>query len=682
MNDNKLKKIFNKFGSFLGLWGFNSNSCKDESSEHNHDHDVNFIPKLWILILSLILTLFALISAFVPHVVFDNHTYQLISGTLTFLLIDIAFFKSTIISLKKKKITEDMLVFLSGTISYIYSLTVFIIGGDNPHLFFNESTEILTLIYLGRFIEEWLANKVSKEMNSLESLKIKDAILVVNNKEIITPVTELKIGDIILIKPGSIVPIDGVVIEGSTSINESSLTGESLPVTKKEGSTVFGGTLSSNGLIKIKVTKLYSDSFINKIIDGVNNASATKPKTQKIADKIAKILVPSVMFIGLLTFSLTFFLLNDINKAILATVTVFVISCPCSFAMTTPLSVLVASSTSKKEGVLFNSKNIFESIKKIDTISFDKTGTLTKGEFLIQDNTIPKNILPIVIAAEKTSNHPLANSITKYYSDKKISSPNVKTKEVIGKGIIAKTNNQEIYIGSLSFVNDYHKSYKESDSMTNKRNSGSAIIYAFDKKKIFGYIELRDEIKETAIETLSLLKRMKINTIMITGDQKHTALNIASKLGIKEENVYFEIMPGEKSSIIKKLQDDGKKVAFVGDGINDTIALTQSDLGIAMGSGSDAAIDVADIILNNEDLSLVPYSIYLSKKTLSTINRGFTIAIIYNIIAIPIAAFGIIPPIAGAISMVFNDTIAMLHASTLSTKKQKRFIKKQNKKHK
>lgn len=681
----KFKKFFNSIGSSIGLWGYD-NHCDhddhDNSNDGGHDHSVNFIPKVWILVLALIFTLFSLISAFVNNVFFDNETYQLVTATIIIILIDLAFFKSTIISISKKKISEDILVFLSGTIAYVYSLVIFITHHNNLedyHLFFNECIEILSLIYLGRFIEEWLTNKVTKDMNSLESLKVKDAILLKNGKEIITPVNELKIGDVILIKPGSIIPIDGVVIKGITTIDESSLTGESLPITKKNGSSVFGGTVASDGVIEIRVSKLFSDSFINKIIEGVYEASSTKPETQKIADKIAKILVPSVMLIATLTFILTYLLggtsPESMASAVLASVTVFVISCPCSFAMTTPLSILVASSTSKKEGILFNSKNIFETIKKIDTISFDKTGTLTKGEFIVQENTVPKNILPILISAEKTSNHPLAISIVNNYNDSKIKLPSVKTKEILGKGMIAKSSDKEIYIGSLSFVNDYFK-HKEDEKIILKRKNGSAIIYVFNKKSIYGYVELRDEIKESALESLSLLRKMKINVVMITGDQRDTALNIASQLGINDENVYSEVSPSDKSNIIKKLQENGKIVAFVGDGINDTVALTQSDLGIAMGKGTDAAIDVADIILNKEDLSLVPYSIFLSRKTLFTINRGFTIAIIYNMIAIPIAALGIIPPIVGAISMVFNDTIAMLNASTLLTKRKKKFYKK------
>jgi len=513
-------------------------------------------------------------------------------------------------------------------------------------------------------------------MASLETLKVKDAILLKDGKQTSVLVKDLKIGDTIIVKSGLIIPVDGKVVKGETTIDESSLTGESKMIFKSKGSAVYGGTISSNGLIHVKVTKLFNDSFINKIIQGVHEAQLTKPHSQRIADKIASILVPTVMAISLIVF-IIFNFTSGLPTAVRVAVTILVISCPCSFAMTTPLSILMSSTIAKRESVIFSSPDIFEVVKKIDVIAFDKTGTLTEGKFKVIGHTFDDDILPYVIAGENNSNHPLATSIVNHFSDLKL--PEVKISEVIGKGLNLKGDDKDIYVGSLSFVFEKHPKYKEENEIIEKRKKGSSFVYAFDKDKVYGYFELKDSIKPTTLSTIKALKRMNIEVAMITGDQKETAISIADELGINNKNLFYEVDPSKKSKIIKEIQNKGKKVAFVGDGINDIIALTQSDLGIAMGEGSDAAIEVADIVLNKNDLTLVAYAVGLSRKTLFTITRGFTIAIIYNLIAVPLAATGLLPPVVGAISMVFNDSIAMLNALTLSKENKKRFFKKNKK---
>lgn len=664
----------------------------DSDHSHNHAQD-SFQTKIWILILGAVLAIFAFWNLLdelitkgdllIPFlgIVWVQFTF----ATIIFIIMGIAFVKGSVIALSKKKLSEDLLVAIATMSAYIYSIGAMIYNNNNNvidlDLFFYEGIEIWVLIYLGRFIEEWLVNKVSKEMNSLESLKPKSARVLRKEKEFEININKVVLGDIVVIKPGEVIPIDGMVIFGETSIDESSLTGESLPINKEKGSSVFGGTISSNGLIHVEVKKLIGDSFISKIIDGIKEATATKPKTQRIADKIAAILIPAVLLISIITF--TIYLLidpssaNNLSGAIVVTITILIIACPCSFAMTTPMSVLMASTTSKREGVIFNSKNIFEMIKKIDIIAFDKTGTLTEGKFNVIGTTIPKDILSIVVSAEKSSNHPLANSIVKNITD--IEKIDVIVKEVIGKGIKTTYKNNQMYVGSLKFLQEKIASYVESEEIIYKRDFGSAFIYAFSDNKVYGYIELKDEVKETTIKTLAQLRYMGIDVVMITGDHKNTANHIGSKLGIDESLIYSEVLPSEKSKIIKELQKKGRIVGFVGDGINDSIALIQADLGFAIGEGSDAAIESADIILNKNDMTLISYSIWLSRKTLFNIHRGFGIAIVYNIFAIPIAALGIITPAFGALSMIFNDSVAMINAMTLSNKMKKKFDKKNEK---
>lgn len=697
-----IKLIFNWIGIFTGLYGNNNHS------HHNHnmgesemkihkgmDHGpIAFVPKLWILILGLSLSIFALFvmiwgaliedsSSF--YLAINNQWLWLIFGIVIFILIGVAFIKSSISATYHKKISMDILVAVSGTIAFIYSIIVFILGmingdislsgnivSDNFEIFFKEEVEILGIIYLSRFTEKWLSNRITKEMTSLESLKVKDATIIINDSEILIPVKDLKIGDTIIVKPGLIIPIDGVILKGETIIDESSLTGEVMPINKVKGSSVYGGTISSSALIYIKVTKLSDDSFINKIIRGVNDAISNKPQTQKMADKLSVVLIPIVLFLTLITF-IAFWLIQGIAIAIPIAITVLIIASPCAFMMISPLSITMSSTVAKRESIIFNSSNIFEVIKNIDIISFDKTGTLTEGKFNVISNTFDEKILSLLVSAEKNSNHPLAISIVKNF--KNITLQKVDTEEIIGKGLILNYGDKKIRIGSLMFVNETHAEYIEPLDLITRRKNGSAFVYGFDENKIYGYFELKDTIKDTAIETLNLIREMNIDIVMITGDQKDTAIHIGEKLGIKSKNIYYEVSPEDKSIIIKKLQESGKTVSFVGDGINDAIALTQADLGIAMGEGSDAAIEVADIVLNKPDLTLVPYAISLSRKTLFNINRGFVIGVIYNIVAIPIAMTGIITPALGAAFMVINDSVAMINSATLTRSSKKRLLK-------
>ncbi len=692
----KPKGLFKRFLSFMGLL----------TVHHDHDGDSHvhiFEPKRWILIIASIAGFLAFYHMIVgifsngPMIKFlDNEYVQLTLGTLIFILIGIAFIKGSVMTLLEKKLSEDTLVAIAATSAYLYSISVMIVssttGLDLPK-FFYEEIEVLWLIYMGRFIEEWLTEKVSKEINSLNDLKPKTAIILVDGIEKEIPSSEINPGDILIVKPGQLIPVDGKVIDGVTTIDESSLTGESLPILKEVNSKVFGGTISSNGMIKIKATKILDDSFISQVINSVSETMKAKPKSQRMADKIAKWLIPSVLIIALMSFITTGTLIsiglfNVPNSFVQMTntssawiysfyilMTILVIACPCSFGMTTPMSVLAASSTSKKENVLFTSNTLFESIKSVDIICFDKTGTLTEGKFEVVGHTIPNEFLSKVISMEKNSNHPLANSIVNHFNEIKLD--DVKVEDIVGKGL--KWNN--LMVGSLNWLSETIPTYNDDPSIIERRKSGSVFIYVFTNEKSIGWIELKDEIKQTTLEAISQIRKMGIEVAMITGDHRDTANSVASELGIHTNHVYAEVSPSDKSNIISTLQDQDKVVAFVGDGINDSIALAKADIGIAIGEGSDAAIESADIVLGDNDLSLVSYSIWLSRRTLYTIKRGFAIAIIYNAVMIPMAATGALAltgagPSIAAISMVFNDSVAMLNAMTLKNDTHKKFRRK------
>ncbi len=700
--------LLSKFSQMMGWIGGHDHDHHHHHGHGGHEHIHTFETKRWILIVATILGSIALIhmigGLFLDGPVMrflDNPILQLVLGSIAFFIMGIAFLKGSYITLKNKQIAEDTLVAIATTSAFLYSVFAYIINATTNMqipFFFNEEIEVLWLIYLGRFIEDWLTNKVTREISSLEELKPKTATILREGKEIEVPATEIVLGDIVIVKPGQLIPVDGIVKEGETSIDESSLTGESLHVNKTKGSTVFGGTISSNGLIKIKATKTLNESFISQIINSVNESMGAKPKSQRMADKIASYLIPSVLVIATLTFFITglvfqfgvstpnsFQHLANGDYAWLysfyVTITVLVIACPCSFAMITPMSVLASSSTSKGEGVIFSSDTLFEVIKSVDVICFDKTGTLTEGKFDVINTNIDDKYIEEIVSIEKTSNHPLANSIVKHYKDIKLK--DIKVNEVIGKGV----ESANLKVGSLKWVIENFPSFKEDKEVTERRKQGSAIIYAFNQIEVLGYIELRDTIKSTTLETLSQIRKLGIDVVMITGDQKDTALNVASQLGINEKNVYSEVSPQDKSQIIEKIQKQGKVVSFVGDGINDSVALIQSDIGIAMGEGSDAAIESADIVLRDDDLSKVAYSIWLSRRTLFTIKRGFGIAIVYNAVMVPVAATGILGltgagPALAALSMIFNDSIAMINAMSLKAETKKKYDKKYKTKNK
>ncbi len=678
------KSFLNRFFRSIakGLGWIDEHDNHDGYDIDGHDHG-GFVVKYWIMWVGLALTIMAIIgniwnafsSGGAPF--FGNHWVEFIIATTMFILIGISFIKGSIHATMNKEIGEDTLVAISTTTAYLISI-IAVLSGWGFQVFY-EAVEVWGLIYFGRALEEYLTNRVTNNISSLESLKPKNALVLRGNDEIELDINDLVLGDILIIKPGTIIPVDGVVIEGVTTVDESSLTGESLPITKDIGSNVYGGTISSTGLIKIEATKLIGDSFISRIIDGVVDAVDAKPKSQRTADKIAGILVPVVLGIAISVF-LFWGVMGSIYNwsfmgepwvyALKATMTVMVIACPCSFALMTPLSILVSSSTSKKESIIFSTKNIFESITDVNAVAFDKTGTLTEGEFKVVSHTIPEDILPMVVAGEMNSNHPLAKSIVKHFDLMKI--PRIMSKEIIGKGIKVGS----LFIGSHKFVSEILPSFKEEQEVLKLRKRGSAIVYVFDKEEIKGYIELRDSIKLTALNAIFTLQKMGIDVMMITGDQEQTAKSIAHELGIREEHVYFEVSPDHKAEIIKSIQEKGTKVAYVGDGINDSVALVQSNIGIAIGEGSDAAIEAADIVLNKNDLTLVPYALGLSKMTMKTIHRGFGIAIAYNVIAIPLASTGILPPALGALSMVFNDSVAMFNAMTLFRYNKNRFERK------
>ncbi|BDV02967.1 heavy metal translocating P-type ATPase [Candidatus Hepatoplasma crinochetorum] len=617
---------------------------------------------------------------------FVNIWWQFSLSTIILILISYEYLINSIRDAFKKTISDDLLVTISVFTSYIFSIIAIGINfadlkannwlitnfnnDDSLYLLFAAFVEVSVIIYIGRIIEFYVTEKTVNEITAINDLFVEEAIILKNKKEQKIATKDLKENDIIICYPGEVIPVDGIILKGEALINEASFTGESKLVKKIRNSDVYGGTITDQYL-KIKVKYKLQDSLISKIHQGILKAKEAKSDYQKIADKVVIFMIPTILILGFIALTL-WSIFAGWEKGLLVMVTVFVTACPCSFAMITPLSILVANGVALKQEIIFNSKRPFEKKQIINAIAFDKTGTITTGKLAIRKTNLSKENLKLVYSIELYSKHPIATSIIENYKNLFKDNFNLKIKTIVGDGLEAKYNNKTYYLGSLEFAK---KILSKNNNKENFIKSDEIVIYLFTKEKIIGYIELEDEIRKDSYQVINSLKAKNIEIFMITGDHKNVALKIAKKVGIKYENVFYQTLPSEKASIIEKLKNQNYSVGFVGDGINDAIALETSDLGISLGSGSALALQSSDITIRNDDLNLVDQALNISQKTLKTIYIGLIVASIYNIILIPLALGGILVPSIAAIAMAINDTLAVIIAASL-----KRLNFKKNKK--
>jgi Cu2+-exporting ATPase len=517
------------------------------------------------------------------------------------------------------------------------------------------------------------------------NLSPQTATILQNEKEVLVAVENVKVDDIFVIKPGELVPVDGIVIEGSSTIDESALTGESLPVEKEIGCNVSSGTLNQSGFLKCKATKVGKDTTINKIIQLVSDASSSKAPIAKIADKVSGIFVPSVIFVSIITFVVWLILGHSIDFALTRAISVLVISCPCALGLATPVAIMVGSGKGAKNGILFKTAQSLETAGKINTVVFDKTGTITNGtpvvtDFVLSSNLTENELLQIALDLEIKSEHPLAKAIVKNAEEKNLVAQNIENfMSFGGKGISGSFENSEFFAGKWDFVSTkiVKKINPEVSEIHNKCEKlaakGKTPLYFVKDGDLIGAILVADTIKNDSKKAISVLKQMNINVVMLTGDNPITAKEIASQVGI--ENVVANILPEEKAREITKLSEktQNANVAMVGDGINDAPALATAYCGIAVGAGTDVAIDAADIVLMKNTLLDVPAAITLSKKTLRNIKQNLFWAFIYNIICIPLAAgclflpFGIIlNPMIGAAAMSLSSFCVVTNSLRLN----------------
>lgn len=579
-------------------------------------------------------------------------------------------------ALRNKSANMDVLVALGTSAAFFYSLYQSLLSiGSNGHmveLYYETSAILITLIILGKLFEARAKGRSSEAIKKLMGLQAKTATVLREGEEIEIPLEEVIAGDIIFVKPGEKIPVDGEIIEGQSALDESMLTGESVPVDKTAGDTVIGSTLNKNGFLKIKATKVGKDTALSQIIKVVEEAQGSKAPIQRMADKISGIFVPIVVSIAVVTFLVWYLWVSPGNfaEALEKLIAVLVIACPCALGLATPTSIMAGSGRAAEYGVLFKGGEHLELTHEITTVVLDKTGTVTHGKPVLTDVITEGNIeemafLQLVGSAEKQSEHPLAEAIVKGIKDKGINLFYPQEFEAIpGYGIKAKVEGKDLLVGTRKLMEKYdinvHSAKLEMETL--EENGKTAMLVAVDGQYA-GIVAVADTIKETSRNAINRLKQLGIEVIMITGDNKRTAQAIAEEVGI--DSAIAEILPEGKAEEVKKLQNQGKKVAMVGDGINDAPALAVADIGMAIGTGTDVAMEAADITLMRGDLNSIADAILMSKKTIRNIKQNLFWAFAYNTLGIPVAALGFLAPWLAGAAMAFSSVSVVLNALRL-----------------
>ncbi|WP_316572373.1 heavy metal translocating P-type ATPase [Neobacillus sp. YIM B06451] len=629
------------------------------------------LPLLWSMVGHFSFTSFI----YVPDM-FMNPWVQLILATPVQFYIGGPFYVGAYKALKNGSANMDVLVALGTSAAYFYSLYQSIASLGNsahmPELYFETSAVLITLIILGKLFEAKAKGRSSEAIKKLMGLQAKTAIVERNGAEVEVSLEDVLVGDIIHVKPGDKIPVDGKIVEGLSAIDESMLTGESVPVDKTVGDPVIGATINKNGFIKIEATKVGKDTALAQIIKVVEEAQGSKAPIQRLADKISGIFVPIVVGIAIVTFLVWYFWASpgDFAGALEKMIAVLVIACPCALGLATPTSIMAGSGRSAEYGILFKGGEHLELTHRITTVVLDKTGTVTNGEPVLTDIILSgaveeAEMLTLVGSAEKQSEHPLAQAIVQGIQEKGVALKPVESFEAIpGYGIKAVVSGRELLAGTRKLMAKFNVSALSAFSKMEEleREGKTAMLIAVDGEYA-GIVAVADTIKETSKAAVKRLKDMGLEVIMITGDNRQTALAIASEAGIG--TVIAEVLPEGKAEEVKKLQAAGKKVAMVGDGINDAPALAVADIGMAIGTGTDVAMEAADITLIRGDLNSIADAIFMSKLTIRNIKQNLFWAFGYNTLGIPVAALGFLAPWLAGAAMAFSSVSVVLNALRL-----------------
>lgn len=647
---------------------------KDQASRKTKELQHKLIKLIISAALSLPLLMLMLVHLFNMHIpsLFMNPWFQFILATPVQFIIGWQFYVGAYKNLRNGGANMDVLVAVGTSAAYFYSIYEMLrwLSGvtTQPHLYFETSAVLITLILFGKYLEARAKSQTTNALGELLSLQAKEARILKDGNEIMIPLSDVRVGDTLIVKPGEKIPVDGTIIKGMTSIDESMLTGESIPVEKNVEDTVIGSTMNKNGTITMTATKVGGDTALANIIKVVEEAQSSKAPIQRLADIISGYFVPIVVGIALLTFIVWFTLVTPgiFEPALVASISVLVIACPCALGLATPTSIMVGTGRAAENGILFKGGEFVERTHQIDTIVLDKTGTITNGRPVATDYHGDDQTLQLLATAEKDSEHPLAEAIVNYAKDKHMQlTETTSFKAVPGHGIEATIEDHHILVGNRKLMaeNDISLPKHISDDLINYEQDGKTAMLIAVNHSLTGIIAVADTVKEHAKDAIKQLHDMGIEVAMLTGDNKNTAQAIAKQVGI--DTVIADILPEEKAAQIAKLQQQGKKVAMVGDGVNDAPALVKADIGIAIGTGTEVAIEAADITILGGDLMLIPKAIYASKATIRNIRQNLFWAFGYNIAGIPIAAMGLLAPWVAGAAMALSSVSVVTNALRL-----------------
>lgn len=652
--------------------GYGAEVEKEDNKDKNKDFREKEIKSLTnSFIVSLLFTL-PLFAAMFFHMagqmnILTNGYFQWLLATPVQFFIGYRFYKGAYNSLRGGGANMDVLVALGTSAAYFFS--VYNLFAGVHEYYFEASAVIITLILLGKLFEAKAKGKTSDAIKKLMGLQPKTARVIRQGEEIDLPIEDLVIGDIILVRPGERVPVDGIIEEGHSSLDESMITGESIPVDKKEGDFVVGATINKYGAFKFKATKIGKDTVLSQIVKMVEDAQGSKAPVQRLADQISGIFVPTVLVIALVTF-IVFLNIRDFNTGLINAVAILVIACPCALGLATPTAIMVGTGKGAENGILIKSGEHLEKAHKMNLIVFDKTGTITKGQPEVTD-IIPigdlseDELLRIAASVEKTSEHPLGVSIVNRAESNLIRLSEASSFAAIpGKGLRAIFEDENILIGNRKLLNEAEIDFKDyEDQVFKLEESGKTAMLIGRNKDLIGIIAVADQIKENSAYSISELKKMGVEIYMITGDNERTARAIAHKAGI--ENVLADVLPEDKANQIEALKQSGKNVGMVGDGINDAPALAAADVGFAIGTGTDVAMEAADITLMRGDLEGVVFAIRLSHATMRIIKQNLFWAFFYNTVGIPFAALGFLNPMIAGAAMAFSSVSVVTNSLRL-----------------